>query len=402
VKFTWLAPLWAVILSPLGALAGDVFEITAHTTSGPPLSKTASGSSIISLTEDLVEARGDFKAFDGRALSGSLTYAGMKDAVRFAANADGTNVTLTIPSTGFSRTFTGASRSDVERQIRDFLKREGAQAWGTFLGKVNEKSMLAVNDGNPQSLTATLAAQAFGRFAQRPNMWHQPDAMSGDGELRIDASAGPLNTDDGDGYAVNVALTTSYDLSDRVGLSLSLPLLYRTFSGAQVYGIGLEVGLPLRLVAQGPNDLSWQMTPFFTGGASFSEDFAAGGVVLGGGVSSLLSIPLGGDLTVVVGNQVSYHGGLPLDVSNVRFDPDVMQYIARNGAQVIFGRDWRIEGSLIWTHFFREAALEDYFTPSIGVSKALGQLSGLRVAWSADLGVGYVSHNLSVLLYLGW
>jgi hypothetical protein len=99
---------------------------------------------------------------------------------------------------------------------------------------------------------------------------------------------------------------------------------------------------------------------------------------------------------------VSYHGGLPLDVSNVRFDPDVMQYIARNGAQVIFGRDWRIEGSLIWTHFFREAALEDYFTPSIGVSKALGQLSGLRVAWSADLGVGYVSHNLSVLLYLGW
>ena len=40
-----------------------------------------------------------------------------------------TSATLTIPTTGFTKTFTAANEDELEDQIEDFFKKEGADAY---------------------------------------------------------------------------------------------------------------------------------------------------------------------------------------------------------------------------------------------------------------------------------
>ena len=146
----------ALAVAP-AALAADPFVLTADTTSGPPATVTASGSNLADLVQDLVETRDAFGAFDGQAFRAALDYGGVRNAIRFEQNAAGTSSTLSIPSTGFSRTFTGANEAEVRRKIEDFLLKDGAQAYARFLREVNERSTIGVTDGNPLAATALLA-----------------------------------------------------------------------------------------------------------------------------------------------------------------------------------------------------------------------------------------------------
>ena len=56
-----------------------------------------------------------------------------------AAN-NGAQITLTIPSTGFSRVFVGATADDVEQQVEDFFEEDGADELSRFLEDVNARS----------------------------------------------------------------------------------------------------------------------------------------------------------------------------------------------------------------------------------------------------------------------
>jgi hypothetical protein len=47
---------------------------------------------------------------------------GVNNAITFTGDTPGTTVTLAIPLIGFSQTYSGATRSDVQNQIHDFIK----------------------------------------------------------------------------------------------------------------------------------------------------------------------------------------------------------------------------------------------------------------------------------------
>ena len=92
-----------------------------------------SGHDLEDLVDDLLSQEG---AFSGLALqpsySATLDYLGIPNAIRMNASAFGTKVVLTIPSTGFAKTFTGTSPDDMEDQVEDFFEGEGAEELAKF------------------------------------------------------------------------------------------------------------------------------------------------------------------------------------------------------------------------------------------------------------------------------
>ena len=144
------------------AVAGDLFTINAVTTDGgPSLNQTVGSSSVLDLVQNAVDAQNSFAPFAGRGYSASLQYAGVANAMSFNIKSAGTSATLQIPSTGFSKTFTGTSRDDVNSQITAFLKTDGESEYAKFLKAMDEQSTVAVSDGNPNSSTAMMASETF-------------------------------------------------------------------------------------------------------------------------------------------------------------------------------------------------------------------------------------------------
>src|SRR6185503_8451166 len=109
-------------------------------------------------------SKSDFSSLQNQSISGSLRYAGLNDALRFTRSADGTQATLHIPSTGFTKTFTGTNEADVNDQMRDFVLQEGAKQYAKFINKVNEETTVGVIDGNPLAATAMTADDGFYRY----------------------------------------------------------------------------------------------------------------------------------------------------------------------------------------------------------------------------------------------
>jgi len=133
-RFTLVAGAAALLsVSRRAALAQSPFTITGQTTTGTPTQATVSGSSVVDLVDHLIESQQDFSSFQNQAFNASLNYGAVPNAIQFQRNAAGTSATVTIPSTGFTRTFTGTSEADVRKKIEDFLVKEGAHEYAKFL-----------------------------------------------------------------------------------------------------------------------------------------------------------------------------------------------------------------------------------------------------------------------------
>jgi hypothetical protein len=402
--FTALVSL--AVLTP-AARGADPFVLTAQTTSGPPASVTASGSSLPNLVDDLVQTQNQFGAFQGQAFRAGLDYGSIKQAIRFEQNAAGTSATVSIPSTGFSKTFTGSTDRDVRNQIRDFLLKQGATEYARFLRTVNERSLIGVADGNPLAATALLADSSFFKFGLQRSPY-ETGGMIFDrhgGGLRFDLGGGVANTDDGDGYFISAALSSVIRFNRHVGLAFASPFTYRDVEGAQVFNGGFEVGLPVVITSPTTGrGVFWQVTPTFLTGAAGSLDFAAGGTFLGGGVTNSIAVPLGESAEITVGNGIYFFEGYPIHLGDYEFDTDLSQQILKNGLKltVALGRGGFVDAAITHTAFLQEAAVDSYLTPGVGVGLRFGPTSGVRFAYQGNYGDGFTSHGGNVTLFFNY
>jgi len=108
--------------------ATDLFEITVQS---PTASVTSSDSSLLNLLDRAINSEGEFAIFTGTARATTLR-SGIPNALRVTLNASETSALLEIPITGFSRTFSGTDSDDLDNQIEDFLKQEGARELARF------------------------------------------------------------------------------------------------------------------------------------------------------------------------------------------------------------------------------------------------------------------------------
>ncbi len=382
-------------VSPAGA--DDLFSVEVSSSSN---TVSASGSSLIDLARDISGQNDAFSVFSGQSFTGSLNYAGLNDAILFSSNSDNSQVTLEIPSIGFSRTFDAAD-GDIENQVEDFLKSDGAGVLADFISVVNEQTLAGVTDGNPAALTALLSNEHFRLFGDFRNPFGQ-HIQGGDG-FRIYANAAIIDTDIADGRIFEGALTTTFRFTNRLGLVLDLLGGYRDFEGSETFTIAGIVGLPIRISPEldDKQPFFWQITPSAHIGGGGSADQLSGGLILGLAATNLIGIKAG-DFFFSSGQHLAGYDGQPIDVEGYEFETDVSQVVFKGSLAATYGgigQSAYLQGGVVYTDFLDDAAIDNYITPFAGLGLKLGR-GVLRVGYAADLADDFTVHRAEVELRL--
>lgn len=393
-----------------GARAGDPFLITANSTSGTPESVSVSGTNLPNLVSNLINGSSQFSSLAKEGFAASVRYGGENNAILLSKNAANTSATLTIPSIGFTKTFTGPNASSLETQIEDYAKEHGSTIYGSFIRSINASTSLGVTDGNPLAATAFLANQAFVQFGLQPapvppgqGMPNPLDQVA-TADIRLEFNGGYSHSDGASGYFAGGAFSFGFKFGDRVGLVFATPFMYREVEGSDVYNVGEEISLPiLAIEPEGDKTLSWLITPTLFGGAAGSYDLASGGTFLGGGITSSVSFQIS-TFTFTVANHYDYFHGFPVSFANYKLDTNLDQEILKNGVKIakFFGNSLYVDGGITYTNFLQRAAVGEYWSPAAGLGFRFGSYSGLRVGYEGDIGKGFVVHGGQMELYFNY
>ncbi len=399
------ALLWA---GSLTLPAEDLFTMSVA-----PGGTTVGDNKLLTLVDKIINGKAEFAAFNGPGLAytGTLKYGNVQNAINFSMNAPRTSADLNIPSIGFTRTFVGANQADIENQIEAFLKKDGADVYSKFLKSMAAQSLVSVTDGNPNSTTAIAAGQAFQNYAMTfAETREEKDAPKGAGgdrvALGIIADVGAFDANGIKGTAYSLPMFARFKITERVGLNLDIPLSYIDIDGAKVFGAGLGVGVPVKVIPHTKESpWYWQLTPFGGANISASKDMLAGGMVANGGLNSVLAYDFG-KFTLSMGNHFSLHEGVPLTLDSYKFDPGVSQQILKNGLKldVPVGQRWIVDAYVIHTKFLATAALDQYVTIGGELGYRFGAKPGgakkssgyMKLGVYADVGENYTSAHVQV------
>ncbi len=411
MKPTVLAAVTVLALSTLVSIAcGEPFLITAQSTSGPAQTINVTGSSLPDLVSNLIKDQAQFSTLQNQALSATVKYGGVSNAITFSKNAGSTSATIRLPGIGFTKTFTAKNQDDLEHQIKDFARKNGADIYGNFLRSINASSDIGVSDGNPLAATALLARQSYTQFGIQPTPWRPnegvPDPLDevATPNMRLDFNGGYSHSDTGSSYFISGAFSAGARFSDRVGLVFTTPFTYRNVQGADVYNLGEEISLPLLLVQpRGRVNASWLLTPTFFAGAAGSVDLASGGTFLGGGLTSSFSFSAGGFLFTIA-DQADYFRGFPIHIGQYKFKTNLDQEMLKNGGKIskFFGNNLFIDAGLTYSNFLERAAVKEFWSPEAGLGFRFGPNSGCRIGYAGDFGHDFIVHGGEIQFYLNY
>src|SRR4051812_9796369 len=189
--------------------AADPFTLTA---TGGTRTVSVSSNDVSNLAGNLINNEDQFISLANTNVNGTLRYGSLNNAVLFTRNAAGTSASITIPSTGFSKTFTATNENDLQNQIEDFFRKNGAEAYARFLRSINEGTTLGVTDGNPLAVTALMADASFNRFGFLSPRFEMPQTPPLGRGFNAHVDGGFSDSDDGDGWYAGVGLGNTFTL----------------------------------------------------------------------------------------------------------------------------------------------------------------------------------------------
>jgi hypothetical protein len=422
-----LVPTLALTAAATPALAQNLFVVTA---TGNGNTVTVGADNIINLVDQAVNTQDQFAQFQNVNTTFALNYGGISDAITITKNSGNTQATLTFGPTGTTRTFTGTSQDDLQNQIEDYLKKDGGADFTDFLKAVNAQSVIAVSDGNPNSTTARMGAWSFDHFGfsadQRKGYLVRVDpaatpepAPQGGGDdaqdsgvsapilhrenagfqLYLGASAQTYSAGDFDGETATIFGAADLNFSTRFGLSLGSFLGYNTVGDADVFHVGLTLGVPVRIIL--PDDatpVTWQVTPFVQGAGSGSEDIGAGGLVYSGGITSYLAWHINDRWTLAMANQFSRFEGEKLSFDDFEIDPGVSQGMMKHAlrASYNFGDSWYGYAGAAWSKYMDDASIDSWLSPAVGIGYSSRAGSGIQLGFIGDYGDDYSASGLRI------
>jgi opacity protein-like surface antigen len=401
-----LSLLVATVVSLSPVRGADPFVVTVTSTEPNVQSLTEGYSSFPNLLDDVLNARGKFAPFVDTDFSASLSFLGISQAITASSNPEGTVVTLEIPGINFSRQFSGENRSDVDSQIKDFFLKQGTGVVGDFLNYVARHSAVAVTDGNPSSSTAIAANQSFlsngftppdeivaaaagGAAAAQPN-------LSG---LGIGFNSGQFTADGIRGNFSSFAIPFKLRFTDSVALSGTVPFDLLSVEGAKIYGVGFDLGLPIRIYAMDKeNPTNWRVTPLVGISARGSKDVAGGGVIWMAGLNSAVDYRVNSKLIVCLVDQFTNHHGITVNYGDYKFDPSVEQQMLKNGVRLVTPLSSRTTGDVfvIETNYLKDAAVKNFTTFGVSLGYRITPKSNITLGANYDEGSSYRSWSVGL------
>lgn len=394
-----------ILAAPARAASPFVIDVVTFGAGAPP-ELVVSASNLDHFLTDFVNAQGQFSSINGFAFAEKTTFLGVNNAITFTGNNPGTAVTLAIPLIGFSQTFSGTTRSDVENQIRDFIKQNGNNVWGEFLSAIAKQSPNAVTDGNPNSATGVMANNTFMAEGFTPVDEILPEDPASSPRLSgfgIGFDAGQYRAGGLTGELLDLAIPMRWKVSDTVGVTLNVPLDYLTLDGAKVYGSGLEGAVPIRIdTMDTQNPWNWRVTPLIGASVRGSQDLASGAALWQLGLSNSVDYRVNANLILCMVNQLTDYRSFKVSYGGYSFDPQVKQQILKNGLRVVSPLAPRLIGSFfaLESQFLQAAAVKDFTT--FGASLAYRVTKSMNVQLGANYDTGPSFNSWSVGLSSAW
>jgi hypothetical protein len=369
----WLAAICAMV-SIHQSQAADLLEVNAN--HGTLYQANASGEDLLGLLKDMFEQTGAFSQLDGLDFQARLRYGDYENAMRFnvfevftAPPQERWQAQIVITGKDQPVHLTAPDRASLNEAVKNYFKDNASGDYAKFLKAMNAKSAFSVPDGNPRANTAVVANQTFSSFGQEDGRTNEeredPQLVKQESMgLGFTADVGRFDANGVKGSTYSLPLFAKFKLTDRVGLHFNIPLNWTRIGDANIFNGGLNIGMPIRAVVRTKeNPLHWQITPSTGANVAGSEELASGGLLLHGGLTSLLSYDFK-HFSVSMGNHFSYHEGMELDLYGYSFDPGVQQEILKNGVRVSipFAKRWVFDVYGIHTKFLESAAIDSYFT----------------------------------------
>jgi hypothetical protein len=392
--------------------ATEPFEMVATTTSGPAITISASGSNLVDFTNNLINTKGQFQALNNTPFHAVSTFLGVPNAITYDSNAGGTNVTLALNPIGFTKTFTGATSSDVNNQIKTFYESNGSTIYANFLKAIAQQSAAAVTDGNPNAATAqsangTFTSQGFTSTDEIVAATDETGAGSAKprlGGFGIGFNAGQFKAAGMTGTNTDFSFSgLNIGLGDKVRLLTPINLDYLKIEGAKVYGGGINLALPVRLQAMDKtNPWNWRLTPLAGLNVRGSEDLASGGLLWDAGLVNSIDYRVSPQLVVCVINQATEHKSMTVSYGSYHFNPNIDQQILKNGVRAVVPITRRVivDGFVVETNFLKSAAVKQFTT--FGGSVSLRTTKSYNLSLGANYDTGSNFKAWSVGLSSAW
>lgn len=226
----------------------------------------------------------------------------------------------------------------IDKAIKTTIFSKGG-AINKELAKIGSASPIA---GNPASIMGLMVENAYllGQADDWDNTSGQTDKLANrfDGGARYghyDLAGTPVDT-------ITMPLTYTFNMNPRQQLIFSVPFTYINTQTAASYDAGFNIAYKFRV-----ND-RWVLTPGVAYGIRGSFDLADIGHVASGTVTSKYTFDLGtkepNGLKLSIGNMVGYYTTLPFSLSGYSLDPNLQNYILKNGLSVSKDLDGNVMG----------------------------------------------------------
>jgi hypothetical protein len=256
--------------------------------------------------------------------------------------------TLAIPAIGFTKTFSGASRTEAAKAMADFVKQNGDNVVGEMTRYAAQHTATDPVAGNPTSLQSLTVRNNFQQgFLQLVSLTPggapapPPEPVPAGPALAVTqvSSANVVGVAGGYGnfkqrgfdyktYSLPLSYTWRSDADPNKQIRFKLPVTMIEVERARSYtaGLGIAVTYPVA-----PN---WLLTPSVDYGAVGSLDLGALSSLGSAGLTSAYRISLG-KVMVHLGNQVSHLRTFKLAVGSYGADPRIQNTVFTNGAAVL-------------------------------------------------------------------
>ena len=412
-NFCAVGALVIALLTPVRATAGDLFNLTA---TGGGTTVSVGGSDLLNLVDNAVKRTGAFSVLAGEpSVFARLTYQGVANALQFNLTDSGVpgltrfQAQLTSQvSRSLNEQFHGATQAELDNNLRDWFKREGSAAYTQLLKDLSAQSKVSPTDGNPGAVTARSSFQNFTEYSstmtETREEKEQPKDLAGRAGFGLVADIGLFDSKGIKGTAYSLPLFAKFKLTERVGLNFNIPLSYTEIESAKVYGVGLAIGLPIKLILKKKdNPWFWQVTPFGGANAVGSKEIVTGGLIINGGIGSVVAYDFG-NFELSMGNQFGQYESIALEFNGVKVDPGVAQKIVKNGLKVgiPFAKRWVFEAYAVHTKFLEAAGVNQYLTTGgeigyrfLGKPDAAKKKNGyMKLGLYTDIGSGYFSPHI--------